>query len=101
MTKIRPAITRSKNTPLYNISAAAKLSGLAIYTIRWLETNKLLYPKRSSGGQRIFSDADIERLREIRELLRRHVNVQGIRVILEIRSEYGSVNVLYRRRTII
>ncbi len=52
-------IRRDKKTPVYNISAVARLTGLAIWTVRWIERHKLVRPSRSGGNQRLFSDADI------------------------------------------
>lgn len=78
-------LERDNNTPLYNISTAARLCGLEIYTIRWLEKNGLLAPSRTPGRQRLFSDAEIELLLEIAALLKRNVNISGIKVVLEIR----------------
>lgn len=80
---------RDRNTPLYNIGTAARLCGLQIYTLRWLEKNGLLAPTRTAGNQRLFSDADIETLIEIAELLKRSVNVQGIKVVLEIKQTHS------------
>ncbi|HOX22305.1 MAG TPA: MerR family transcriptional regulator [Elusimicrobiales bacterium] len=71
---------------LYNISVAARLCGLPAYTIRWVEKNHLVEPSRTEGNQRLFSDPEIELLREIAALLRQNVNVQGIRVVLRMRG---------------
>ena len=81
---------RKKNTSaalaLYNISVAARLCGLPAYTIRWVERNHLIAPDRTAGNQRLFSDLEIEVLREIADLLRQSVNIQGIRVVLKLRG---------------
>ncbi|MDD4005120.1 MAG: helix-turn-helix domain-containing protein [Elusimicrobiaceae bacterium] len=78
-------LDRNRDTPLYNIGTAARLCGLEIYTLRWLEKNGLLAPGRTPGNRRLFSDADIEILAEIAALLNRNVNIQGIKVVLEIK----------------
>ncbi len=72
------------NTPVYNISVASRLSGIPEHTIRWLERNQLISPGRTEGNQRLFSDADIDVLRRIKELLDEKVNAAGIRVVLRI-----------------
>jgi len=76
----------SAELAVYNISVAARLCGLPSYTIRWVEKNHLIAPNRTAGNQRLFSDAEIELLREIADLLRQSVNVQGIRVVLKLRG---------------
>ncbi|MFA6583276.1 MAG: MerR family transcriptional regulator [Elusimicrobiaceae bacterium] len=81
-------LDRDENTPLYNISTAAKLCGLPVYTIRWLEKNGILLPSRSGGNQRMFCDRDINLLIEIANMLHRNVNVEGIKFVLEIKQIY-------------
>ena len=75
--------------PVYTISVTARLTKIPVHTIRWLETNGLVEPARTEGRQRLFSDEDIEFLREIADLLKRRVNLAGIRVILEIKRTYN------------
>lgn len=77
-----PRLAKTRLTPIYPIGAASRLSGLPIWTLRWIERHKLVAPGRTAGRQRLFSDADIERLGEIRSLLERKVNLAGIKVIL-------------------
>lgn len=72
------------NTPVYNISVAARLCGIPEHTIRWLERNQLIAPGRTEGNQRLFSDADVDMLRRIKALLDEKVNAAGIRVVLRI-----------------
>lgn len=78
-------LKRDRSTPIYNIGAAARLTGIAVWTVRWIERHKLICPCRSDGNQRLFSDADIELLHEIRGLLDEGVNLAGVRVILRMR----------------
>jgi DNA-binding transcriptional MerR regulator len=48
----------------------AEFPDISISKIRYLEEEKLISPKRTSGGYRLFSKADIERLRTILALQR-------------------------------
>jgi MerR family transcriptional regulator/heat shock protein HspR len=50
------------------IRAVADELGMHQQTIRFYETRGLVAPARSRGGTRLFSRADIERLRYIQEL---------------------------------
>ena len=57
------------------IGAVAKILGrefeeISISKIRYLEDQKLLSPRRTPGGYRLYSQADVERLREILRLQR-------------------------------
>jgi len=94
MIRARPKIERSPATPIYNIGAVSRLTGLAVWAVRWIERHKLVTPKRTGGNQRLFSDLDVERLHEIRELMEEGVNVAGVRVILRMRVERTIVRVV-------
>lgn len=77
-------VQRTRHTPVYNIGITSRLAGLPIYTLRWVEKAGLVHPERTAGKQRLFSDADIEILCRIRELLAQRVNLSGIRIILQM-----------------
>ena len=53
--------------PLYMISVAADLAGVHPQTLRIYERKALVAPQRSAGNTRLYSQADVERLREIIE----------------------------------
>jgi DNA-binding transcriptional MerR regulator len=56
--------------PKYRIGAIAKLSGVAIATLRvWQRRYGVVQPQKSSGGQRLFDDADLSKLKCIKELI--------------------------------
>lgn len=85
--RILRRITRTRTTAVYNIGAASRLTGLPIWTLRWIERHELVVPERTEGRQRLFSDADLELLDLIRELMEERVNMAGIRVILRLRGQ--------------
>ena len=76
---------RTSATPVYTIGAAARLSGIPIWTLRWIEKHGLLRPSRTEGRQRLYNDEDLARLREVRGLMEQKVNMAGIRVIMRMR----------------
>lgn len=84
MVRILRRLRRTRATPIYTIGAASRLSGLPIYTLRWIERHGLVAPRRNDGNQRLFSDEDMELLHRIRELMERRVNLPGIRMILSL-----------------
>ncbi len=51
--------------PRYMISVAAELVGMHPQTLRIYEQRGLVRPQRTAGNTRLYSDADIERLRLI------------------------------------
>lgn len=81
---------RTRGTPIYNIGATSRLTGMPIWTLRWVERHGLVSPSRTGGRQRLFSDEEIELLNAIRQLMEEHVNLAGIRIILRLRVRLGS-----------
>ena len=73
--------------PLYMISVAAELTGLHPQTLRIYERKRLITPQRSAGNTRLYSDADIDRLRTITRLTEEGVNLAGVMRIIELRDE--------------
>lgn len=57
------------STPVYSMGVAERLTGLTGRQIRYWEQHGLLAPSRTKGGQRMYSEADILRLKEIRRLM--------------------------------
>ena len=98
MLRAKPKVCHAPDTPIYNIGAVSRLTGLAIWALRWIERHDLVTPKRTEGNQRLFSDLDIERLNEIRDLMEQGVNLAGVRVIFRMR-ETRIVAVKRRRRS--
>jgi MerR family transcriptional regulator/heat shock protein HspR len=77
-----------KDRPLYIISVAAELVEMHPQTLRLYERKGLIKPRRSGGKTRLYSERDIERLREIRRLTQElGVNLAGVEEILRLRSE--------------
>jgi DNA-binding transcriptional MerR regulator len=72
---------------VYGISVAAELLELAPQTLRVYEARGLVEPARTGGGTRRYSDADLDRIRRIGELLAAGLNLAGIKVVLEMELE--------------
>jgi MerR family transcriptional regulator, heat shock protein HspR len=84
----RDALTR----PRYIISIAAELASCHPRTLRIYEEEGLLAPQRRNN-LRLYSEADIQRVRIIRFLTRRQrVNLAGVRVILQL-EKLGKIRV--------
>lgn len=77
-----------KDRPVYMISVAAELAGVHPQTLRIYERKALVQPTRSPGGTRLYSEADIERLRLIQQLTQEEgVNLAGVMRIIELQIE--------------
>ena len=86
MGRLYRPLKRTAATPVYAIGAASRLTGIPIWTLRWIERHGLLRPSRTRGRQRLYNDFDLNRLRDIRGWMEKKVNLAGIRVILSLRA---------------
>lgn len=69
----------------YVISVAARIVGVGTQTLRYYERAGLLRPSRSQGKRRLYSQADIERLKRIKRLTEDlGINLAGVEVILRL-----------------
>lgn len=76
---------KDKDQPLYMISVVSRMLSVHPQTLRIYEKEGLVSPKRS-GGQRLYSEADLERLGLILRLTRTlGVNRAGVDIILRMR----------------
>ena len=71
--------------PRYSISVAAELAGLHPQTLRMYEAKGLVRPRRTPGGTRRYSDADLARLAKICQLTSElGLNLAGVTRVMEL-----------------
>ena len=81
-------IRRDKHRPVYMIGIAAELAGVHPQTLRIYERKQLVEPQRTQGNTRLYSEADIDRLRLIQQLTQEEgINLAGVVRILELEDE--------------
>lgn len=74
--------------PRYMISVAAELVEMHPQTLRLYEAKGLVRPGRTPGGTRLYSDADIERLKLIQRLTTElGLNLAGVEHVLRLQDE--------------
>jgi MerR family transcriptional regulator/heat shock protein HspR len=74
--------------PRYMISVAAELVGMHPQTLRIYEQKGLVNPQRTAGNTRLYSDADVERLRLIQRLTSDWgLNLAGVERVLHMEDE--------------
>jgi MerR family transcriptional regulator, heat shock protein HspR len=77
-----------EDRPRYMISVAADLVGMHPQTLRIYEQKGLVRPKRTAGNTRLYSDADIDRLRLIQRLTSElGLNLAGVERVLRLEDE--------------
>jgi len=90
--KIQPADATAEappsDEPLYVISVAAKLVQMPTWTLRVLDEQGIVVPKRTDKKRRLYSDRDLARLARVRTLTEEEgVNINGVRLILQIEEQ--------------
>jgi len=80
------------NHPRYMISVAAELVGMHPQTLRIYEAKGLVRPQRTPGNTRLYSEADLERVRLIQRLRTEFgLNLAGVETVLRLEDELRSV----------
>ncbi|HXG42798.1 MAG TPA: MerR family transcriptional regulator [Dehalococcoidia bacterium] len=81
-----------EDEPLYVISVAARMVGMHEQTLRYYERMGIIRPARSKGRIRLYSRADIQRLRQVQRLMDElGVNLAGAEAILKLREHIQSL----------
>ena len=101
---------RFQDEPCFVISVAARIVGVHAQTLRHYERVGLIWPSRTGGRQRLYSMADIERLRQLKTLTEgMGLNLAGAEVALKLMNRIeelegqvkqltDAVNTLQRQR---
>ena len=78
--------------PRYMISVAAELVGMHPQTLRIYESKGLVRPRRTPGNTRLYSEADLERLRLIQRLTTElGLNLAGVETVIRLEDELKQV----------
>ena len=73
------------NLPLYPISSAAKILEISVHTLRMYEKEGLIIPFKKVSNHRLYSKADIDRLRCIRKSINENkISIAGIKTIYSL-----------------
>jgi MerR family transcriptional regulator/heat shock protein HspR len=84
--------------PRYMISVAAELVGMHPQTLRVYEQKGLVRPRRTPGNTRLYSEADLERLRLIQRLTTElGLNLAGVETVLRLEDELSRLQARMER----
>ena len=74
-----------RDEPCFVISVAARMVGVHAQTLRYYERVGIIMPSRTGGRQRLYSLADLERLRRVKEFTDdMGLNLAGAEVALKL-----------------
>jgi|SRR5689334_21216610 MerR family transcriptional regulator/heat shock protein HspR len=78
--------------PIYVISIAARLVGMHQQTLRYYERAGLVEPKRTGGNIRMYSNNDIERIRQIQRWIDDFgVNLAGAEIMMRMSAQISAL----------
>jgi MerR family transcriptional regulator/heat shock protein HspR len=72
---------------IFAISVAAELAGTTVQNLHAYERRGLLKPARTDGGTRRYSQDDVDRLLDIRDMLDAGLNTAGIARVIALQAE--------------
>jgi MerR family transcriptional regulator/heat shock protein HspR len=88
-TRIEVALDRG----VFMISVAAELAEMHPQTLRMYEARGLIEPSRSPKGTRLYSQADVERLRRIQQMTAElGLNLAGVERVLALETQLGELH---------
>ena len=74
--------------PCYVISVAARMVGLHQQTLRYYERHGFIQPRRTRGNIRMYSNDDIQRIRQAQHLIDElGLNLAGVDVVLRMSEQ--------------
>jgi MerR family transcriptional regulator/heat shock protein HspR len=82
----------SSDRGVFMISVAAELAEMHPQTLRMYEARGLIEPQRSPKGTRLYSHADVQRLRRIQEMTAElGMNLAGVERVFELEQQLESM----------
>ncbi len=91
--RTRIDIELSDDQGVFMISVAARLADMHPQTLRMYEARGLIAPRRSPKGTRLYSRADLERLRRIQEMTAElGMNLAGVTRVFALQDELARMS---------
>ena len=88
-----PRVELSADRGVFMISVAAELAEMHPQTLRMYEARGLIEPGRSPKGTRLYSQADVERLRRIQQMTAQAgLNLAGVERVLALEAELDAAH---------
>jgi MerR family transcriptional regulator/heat shock protein HspR len=85
------------HAPLYTVGQVSSMLDVQPAYLRRLDTEQLVCPDRSDGGQRRYSRAEIDRVQRVTELAGEGMTLAGIKRLLVLEAEVAELQAEIRR----
>jgi MerR family transcriptional regulator/heat shock protein HspR len=80
-----------EHAPLYTVGQVAGMLGVQAAFLRRLDTEAVVQPARSEGGQRRYSRSEIARVQQVSDMAGEGMTLAGIRRILLLEAEIADL----------
>lgn len=77
--------------PIFVISVAAELAEMHPQTLRQYDRLGIVQPTRAPGRSRLYSQHDVDMLREVQRLSQEGVSLEGIRRIMQLENQVDAL----------
>lgn len=68
--------------PVFTISVVSRLTKIPVWTLRSLDKENIVKPKKTKGKTRMYSKSDLERLNLIYNIMKnKRINIYGLKII--------------------
>jgi MerR family transcriptional regulator/heat shock protein HspR len=85
------------HAPLYTVGQVSSMLDVQGAFLRRLDSEELVCPGRSDGGQRRYSRAEIDRVQRVTELAGEGMTLAGIKRLLGLEAEVAALQAEVRR----
>ena len=92
------ALFDDHHAPLYTVGQVASMVGVQAAFVRRLDTESVVQPARSDGGQRRYTRAEIDQISAVSQMAGEGMSLAGIRRILALEAEVARLKRQLRRR---
>lgn len=88
------AFSKSYCEPVYLISEVSKILDIHPQTLRQYEREGLVKPSRTNGKIRLYSQEDIDSIKNILVLTRKHgINLAGVEMIIKLQTKIKTLEI--------
>ena len=87
----RPLAFDDEHAPLYTVGQVAEILGVQPAFVRRLDTESVVQPARSTGGQRRYSRDEIDRIDAVSTMAAEGMTLPGIKRILVLEAEVAAL----------
>ena len=86
-----PLVFEDEHAPLYTVGQVAEILGVQPAFVRRLDTESVVQPARSPGGQRRYSRDEIDRIDAVSAMAGEGMTLPGIKRILVLEAEVAAL----------